>query len=356
MTTTDEGKLPVDHIEDATTLKENKSGDTALALFKDAKELHEPVDPIEEKRLIRKVDWMILPCLSVCYIFFYVSSNPAPQRFFPGREFYIGHWKLIKAKIDKTTLSYAAIFGINEDLHLSGTQYSWLSSIFYFGFIAWQLPTNLLMQRLPTAKYLSINIIMWGILLALQAVSRNFASLAVLRGLSGAAEACGDPAFMLITSMWYTRREQPIRIALWYSSLGLGIAGGGLLGYAIGQIKGALPSWRYEFIIIGALCIAWGIVMLLVLPDSPVTAPFLTPSQRKMAVERLRENQTGIENKNFKLHQLIEAFTDLKVLFFFMIALLQAIVNGGITNFGTLIVKGFGYTTRMNTSVCSSRE
>jgi MFS family permease len=93
------------------------------------------------------------------------------------------------------------------------------------------------MQRFPTAKYLSMNIILWGILLALQAVAKNFSTLAVLRGLSGAAEACGDPAFMLITGMWYTRREQPIKIGLWYSSLGLGIAGGGLLGYAIGQIK-----------------------------------------------------------------------------------------------------------------------
>ena len=48
--------------------------------------------------------------LAVCYAFFY---------------------------IDKTTLSYAAIFGIRDDLHLHGTQYNWLSSIFYFGFLAW---------------------------------------------------------------------------------------------------------------------------------------------------------------------------------------------------------------------------
>jgi MFS family permease len=178
----------------------------------------------------------------------------------------------------------------------------------------------------------------------LQAVARNFTTLAVLRGLSGAAGACGDPTFMLITGMWYTGREQPIKISLWYSSLGLGIAGGGLLGYAIGQIKGSLPSWQFEFIIIGALCVAWGVIMFIVLPDSPVSAPLLTMDQRKLAVERLRENQTGIENRNLKSYQLVEAFTDLKVLCFFLIAL-QAIVNGGITNFGTLIVKGFGYTT-----------
>jgi hypothetical protein len=87
-----------------------KDGDVAQALFSSPEELHEEVDPAEARRVLWKIDLMILPYLAVCYAFFY---------------------------IDKTTLSYAAIFGINEDLNLHGTQYSWLSSIFYFGFLAW---------------------------------------------------------------------------------------------------------------------------------------------------------------------------------------------------------------------------
>jgi hypothetical protein len=51
--------------------------------------------------------------------------------------------------LDQTTLSYAAIFDMREDLNLHGTQYNWLSSIFYFGFLAWAFPTNFLLQRLP---------------------------------------------------------------------------------------------------------------------------------------------------------------------------------------------------------------
>jgi MFS family permease len=67
---------------------------------------------------------------------------------------------------------------------------------------------------------------------------------------------------MIITQMWYTRKQQPLRIGLWYTANGLGIAGGGLLGYAIGHIKGSLPSWKYEFLLVGALCCCWGIVMV----------------------------------------------------------------------------------------------
>jgi Major Facilitator Superfamily len=157
-------------------------GDTALALFKTLDELHEPIDPEEERKLVWKIDFMILPYLAVCYAFFYV---------------------------DKTTLSYAAIFGIREDLKLHGTQYNWLSSIFYFGFLVWAFPTNFLMQRLPIGKYLGFNIFLWGFFLMLQAACNSFTTLAVMRALGGAAEACSDPAFMLITSMWYTRRQQP---------------------------------------------------------------------------------------------------------------------------------------------------
>lgn len=77
-------------------------GDVALRLFQNH-DINEPVDPVEEKRLVRKIDLVILPLIAVNYAFFY---------------------------IDKTTLSYAAIFGIQQDLGLHGTQYSWLSSEF----------------------------------------------------------------------------------------------------------------------------------------------------------------------------------------------------------------------------------
>lgn len=132
--------------------------------------------------------------------------------------------------VDKTTLSYAAIFGIKDDLHLQGTEYSWLSSIFYFGWLVWAIPSNLLMQLSPPAYYLAFNIFMWGTLLMCQAASQNFAALAALRILSGAFEAIADPAFMLITSMFYTRAEQPSRISAWYAWNGIGVAGGGLIG------------------------------------------------------------------------------------------------------------------------------
>lgn len=304
--------------------KLNKAGDgdAAMTLFNSPSEVHEPVNPEEEKRVVRKIDLMILPYLAVCYAFFY---------------------------IDKTTLSYAAIFGIREDLNLVGTEYNWLSSIFYFGFLAWALPTNLLLQRLPVGKYLGSQIFLWGFFLMLQAAAKNFSSLAALRALAGAAEACSDPAFMLVTAMWYTRRQQPIRMGLWYTANGFGIALGGLLGFGIGNIKGSLPSWKYEFLIIGALCCTWGTVMMIFLPNSPITAKGLSQREKRIAVERLREDQTGVENKSFKPYQLREALLDYKLYLFFTLGIVCNVPNGGISNFGTLIIKGFGFSTLITT-------
>lgn len=58
--------------------------------------------------------------------------------------------------VDKTTLSYAAIFGIEDGLGLKGTEYNWLSSLFYFGWLVWAVPSNLIMQAfLPPSTWRS---------------------------------------------------------------------------------------------------------------------------------------------------------------------------------------------------------
>ena len=89
--------------------------------------------------------------------------------------------------------------------------------------------------------------------------------------------------------------------------------------------------------------------MFLLLPDSPVTAPLLSQRHRRMAVERIRENQTGVENKRFKAYQVKEAFLDYKLYIMFCLGCVCNIPNGGISNFGTIIIQGFGFSTLVTT-------
>lgn len=84
------------------------------------------------------------------------------------------------------------------------------------------------------------------------------------------------------------------------------------LGYGIGNIKGALQSWRYEFLIIGAVCSAWGIALALLLPNSPATFWGFNRDEKLMMIARLRSNQTGIEGQKIKWEQVKEAYLDYK--------------------------------------------
>lgn len=68
----------------------------------------------------------------------------------------------------------------------------------------------------------------------------------------------------------------------------------------IGHIHGTLHPWRYQYLILGTITVIWDIVMVFFLPQNPATASFLRPEERGTAVERMRAEQTGIENKQFK--------------------------------------------------------
>lgn len=201
------------------------------------------------------------------------------------------------------------------------------------------------MQRCPPGWYLAFNIFMWGALLMAQAGANSFGGLAALRVLSGAFEAIADPAFMLITSMYYTRSEQPSRISAWYAFNGIGVAGGGLIGYGIGNINGALQSWRYEFLIVGALCTFWAIILFLLVPNSPTTFRGFSRDEKLLMIARMRRNQTGVEQRRINWGQVREAYLDYKTWLFFLLGFVGNVPNGGISNFSTLVIKGLGFDT-----------
>lgn len=101
--------------------------------------------------------------------------------------------------LDKGTLQFSSVMGIKDDANLnSGQKYPWLGTILYMGVLAGEYPTNLLLQKLPTAKYLSANVFLWGIVVACSAASTSFAPLMVVRFLLGFFESCVQPAFIIM--------------------------------------------------------------------------------------------------------------------------------------------------------------
>lgn len=235
--------------------------------------------------------------------------------------------------LDKTSLSYASIMGLQEDLHLKGTNYQWLGSMFYVGYLVWEYPTSYLLQRLPLAKWSSFNIIMWGGVLCLMAPTKNFGGGLAVRFFLGVFEAAVSPGFALFTSQWYTREEQSARTAIWFSFNGVAQIVGALIAYGIAvnhpkREGDVLASWQIMFITVGLITVLVGLIFLYLMPDNQLNARFLTKEERIMAVERIRKNQQGIGNGHFKKHQFVEAVSDPMTWAFVLFALFVNIPNG----------------------------
>lgn len=156
---------------------------------------------------------------------------------------------------------------------------------------------------------------------------------------------------MVIFTMWYKRIEQPLRIGIWIGCAGIGYIIAGIASFGIGHIDAALPSWRYTFIIWGSFTIAGGVVVLLLLPDNTASAKFLNEVEKDCVLERIRENETGVENKQWKAQQSLEALTDAKNLLMFIFAVASNAPNGGLTTFQGLIIRGLGFSTLQTTLI-----
>ena len=115
------------------------------------------------------------------------------------------------------TISYTAIMGLRKDTHLVGQDYSNVSMMFYVGFLVAELPTQFLAQRISRlGKYLGINVMLWGIVLASMAACTSYADLMICRTILGIFEACVAPILVMIITMWYKKEEQGRRVSWFY--------------------------------------------------------------------------------------------------------------------------------------------
>lgn len=235
-----------------------------------------------------------------------------------------------------------------------GQQYSWVSSIFYFGYLAWAYPTTLFITRLPVARYMTANTLFWGAIVALTAACSNYGGLLTVRFLLGVAEATITPAFMFMTSSWYTRDEIPFRTGLWFSGNSIGGLVASLFAFGVGHIsdEGRVGPWRWMYIILGVATFLWGIVMWFALPDSVSTARFLTPEERQVASDRVIISGTGrTEETGWDWAQARECLADPKTWFILGLEVTTQIPNGGTQNFGNLVIVSFGFTSLESTLI-----
>lgn len=145
--------------------------------------------------------------------------------------------------------------------------------------------------------------------------------------------------------MFYKRSEQPLRLSIWLSGNGVATMIGALLGFGLGHTHNPrLHSWQSIFLTFGLLNFVCGCVFLWLMPDSPNTARFLSHKQRVVAVQRVAENMIGVKTKKIKPRQTLEIPRDIKVLCCIGIGVGCGIINGGVSNFASSLIKGYGFS------------
>ncbi|KAK6333635.1 hypothetical protein TWF730_003820 [Orbilia blumenaviensis] len=138
-----------------------KTADAALAFIQQQRVLRDTTIQIDERQLIKKIDYRIVPIMFACYTMQF---------------------------IDKVNINYAAVMGLNEDLNLQGNDFSWCATAFFTAFLLAEIPTGIILQKVPTAKYLGFSVIMWGVTTACTAACHNFTGLLIVRIVLGAFE------------------------------------------------------------------------------------------------------------------------------------------------------------------------
>ncbi|GFZ49961.1 hypothetical protein JCM24511_07364 [Saitozyma sp. JCM 24511] len=280
------------------SLKDNSEPSAAVqpaATFEDVK---------SNKKLIRKIDFHVLPCLALLYLISYVDRN---------------------------TLANASILGYKTSLNLASDQYNIISTAFYFSYSVFEIPSQIIIQRIRPSLWLACLTAAWGLVTMLSGFTQNFGGAFAARFCLGICEAGFFPAAMMIVSMWYPRKEIQKRVAAFYA---IGILSGsftGLLAYAITYMDGVgnLASWRWLFILEVNQCIPFlsfaykrqglatmllSLVVLFGLPDSPERAHWLTADERGEVIA-LRASVGGghYEKEDFKWKHLRQALTDIRV-------------------------------------------
>lgn len=298
--------------------------DEAFDIYKQGG-MNDFVDPVESARVARKLDWHMLPILCVLYGINYV---------------------------DKAALSWAVLFTFQEDLGLVGNQYSWVSSIFYFGYLGAQYPASYLLQRFPVGKVICASAIGWGTIMLAHMGCTNYAGILVCRFLLGVFEAPVSGGFVLFCSLFYTRKEQVGRTMVWGSMQGIFNVIFGFVSYGLGHATNAsLKEWQLIYLVLGLCSFLIAIIWFFVIPDSPGKARFLNEEDKIIAVKRVSKNMMGTSTHEWKWSQTWDCIMDPKTWFMIGFIIFSMIPNGGLTNFGSLVLNSIVHNNLQSIAV-----
>lgn len=264
-----------------------------------------------EARTLRRVAWRIIPFLFVLYVF---------------------------NILDRMNVNIA-VLTLKPDLGLSDQAYGWGVGIFFFGYFLFEVPSNLMLERLGARRWIAGIVMAWGLVACGMAFVQDRWSFYALRLLLGVAQAGFFPGIVLYLTYWFPniiRGRAAARFILAGAVAGII---GNPLGAALLQLNGlaGLRGWQWLFLVEGIPSFLLGFAVLAWMTDRPEHAHWLKPDEREWLTARLAEEQAH----RMKHHglTLMEAFRYPRVLHLSGLFFLNALAGSGLASFANPLLK-----------------
>jgi ACS family tartrate transporter-like MFS transporter len=269
-----------------------------------------------ERKVMAKISWRLLPLIIVIYFVAYIN---------------------------RTNVGFAALT-MNRDLGLNASVFGWGAGIFFLGYFIFEVPSNLMLNRIGARIWICRIMFSWGLVSAASAYAIGPASFVVLRFLLGAAEAGFFPGIILYFTFWYPASYRARVIALFYMAAPMANAVSAAASGWILRLDGfwGLAGWKWIFILEAIPAIALAFVVLGWLTDGPEVARWLSPEEKEWLIGKLEAERAAIGRKGRLT--LYQALTDSRTLVLAGIYFLLTISSYGIVFFLPQIVKHFGFS------------
>ncbi|KAI8334654.1 major facilitator superfamily domain-containing protein [Chlamydoabsidia padenii] len=255
----------------------------------------------EIKKLLWKMDLRMVPWLGILYLCSF---------------------------LDRVNIGNAKLAGLQTDLHVSDDAYNWALSIFFIGYILFEIPSNMMLKTIGPKRWIPLVMLSWGLVMLLMSQAGLF------------------PGVIFYLSLWYTRQEQATRIAIFFSCATVAGAFGGALSYGIMQMDGIqnMAGWQWIFTIEAIPTILISIATYFILPDLPHRAKFINKRERAIVIHRLTVDAGPSTETHFSWKQFWSVFTDWKVYMHIIIYICGLTPLYSLSLFLPSIIKGMGYT------------
>ncbi|KAI9323600.1 major facilitator superfamily domain-containing protein [Dichotomocladium elegans] len=280
-----------------------------------------PPDEKEWKRLRWKLDMRIIPYIGLLYLCSF---------------------------LDRVNIGNAKVAGLEADLNITDHEYTLALSIFFIGYILFEVPSNIMLKKIGPSQWISIVMFAWGVVMAAMAAVTNAAGLLASRFFLGIAEAGLFPGCIFYLTLWYTRKEQATRLAFFFGCSTLAGAFGGVLAYGIMQMDGigGLRGWQWIFIIEALPTLLLACTTYFALPDFPETKNrFLNEREREIIIHRLKADAGPSTETEFSWKQLRAAFLDWKVYMHVAVYICCVTPLYSLSMFMPSIIAGMGFSS-----------